>query len=115
MARRRNRRGMVTVELAVGLLAAGLACVLACLVINLVVIQTRCGDVAAQLARQLARGDQAQADAVRASAPRGSRIVVTKSGSEVKVSVDLDQRVVRLGTVHLHSHAVAVAEPGTTP
>lgn len=71
---RKGERGMVTAELAVGLLALSVVVVIAVWTVGLVVVRTQCSDVAAQVARQLARGDQQQADAARGRAPpRGGR------------------------------------------
>lgn len=110
-----RQRGMVTAELAVGMLAAGMVAVMACWVVGLVVLQTRCADVASQVARQVARGDQQAADEARGRAPSGAKVDVRKGGATVTVVVDVDSSLGRLGPVHLTGRAIADMEPGQTP
>ncbi|MEL4503636.1 TadE family type IV pilus minor pilin [Luteococcus sp. H138] len=113
-AMRRTDRGMVTIELAVGLLTAGLAVVLACWVVNLVILQTRCADTAAQVARQLARDDQPAAQQAQQRAPKGATTRISHAERTVTVRVDLDARLGKLGPVHLVGGATADLEPGVT-
>ena len=54
-------RGMVTVEMAVSLITAALVVVASCWVVGLVVVEDACRTTAAQVARQVARGDTASA------------------------------------------------------
>ncbi|MFC6357776.1 TadE family type IV pilus minor pilin [Luteococcus peritonei] len=103
---------MVTAELAVGLLAAALAAVFACWTVSLVVLQTRCEEVAGQVARQLARGDQGAADRARGRAPQGARVDITRADGTVRVQVDVDSSLGAVGPVHLRGAAVADLEPG---
>ena len=104
-------RGMVTFELAVGVLSAAVVAALMCWLISLVGLQTACGDVAAQVARQMARGDSAAADAVIREAPRGAKVTTTEGAGQVQVRVDVDARWGQLGPVHLTGRAVLPKEP----
>lgn len=114
-AGRRRDRGMVTVELAVGLLTLALMSIAATFVVSSVVVQTRCGDTASAIARQLARGDQRAADQARSSAPLGAAIRVDRSSDQVRVTVSVTRYLGRLGPLHLSSRAEAALEPGVLP
>lgn len=109
---RRTERGMVTIELAVGLLTAAIAAAFACWAVNLVVLQTRCADTAAQVARQLARADQAAANQAKQRAPKGAVTTISHAEHTVTVRVDLDARWGKLGPVHLTGGATADLEAG---
>lgn len=109
---RQGQRGMVTAELAVGLVTASMALVIACWVVNLVVVQTTCGDVAAQMARQLARDDDKAAAQARQRAPEGARVTIEKGSSTVTVTVAVQQRLGELGPVQVQGRAVADMEEG---
>jgi len=106
---------MVTVELAVGLLTLAVVTLLGAFAVSAVVVQTRCGDTASAVARQLARGDEAGADRARAGAPVGAVIHVSRSSARVSVTVETTRRFGRLGPLHLSSHAEAALEPGVLP
>lgn len=111
----RGQRGMVTAELAIGILTTAILMGLACWVVSLVVLQTHCADTASQVARQLARGDTAAAVEARGRAPRGARTIVQRARGEVTVRVDVDSSWGRVGPVHLRGEATAHLEPGVTP
>ena len=110
---RRCDRGMVTAELAVAILAAFSVFVLLCWGVFLVVMQLRCVDVAAGVARQEARGDRAAAAAVRATAPAGAAVRVQRRSGRVDVRVTLTVRpfLGGLAAVPLHAEASVVSEP----
>ena len=110
-----GERGMVSVELAIGVLAMALVALVGAFTISMAVVQGRCGDTAAAVARQLARGDRQEADRARASAPRGAAVQVTTSGSRVRVTVSLTERLGRIGPVRLSAAAEAAIEPGVAP
>jgi hypothetical protein len=78
---------MVTAELAVATLAALALLTMMCWGVYLVVVQLRCTDTAAAMARQLARGDKAAAVRAQAAAPRGARVVVERQPRLVVVTV----------------------------
>lgn len=108
-------RGMVTAELAIGLLTAAMAAAVAVFMVSLVMVQTRCGDTAAAMARQLARGDDRAAALARGTAPQGARVEVGHSASAVQVVVSVDEHLGRFGPFHLVGSAQAVLEPGVQP
>lgn len=83
----RANRGMVTFELAVGILSAALLTALLGWGIGLVSLQSRCTDVAGQVARQLGRGDSVAADEARGRVPADAQVQVHEGPSEVEVVV----------------------------
>jgi hypothetical protein len=105
---------MVTAELAVATLAALALLTMMCWGVYLVVIQLRCTDTAAAVARQVARGDQAAASRARAAAPRGATVVVQRRPSLVAVTVRVRAKPIAgwLVTVPLEARAEVVPEPG---
>ena len=112
---RHRQRGMVTAELAVGLLVAVLVSMIGAWAVNLIAVQATCGDVAAQIARQLARGDQDAADSASHRAPSGASVQVSTAGEEIRVVVRVERSLGRLGPVKLAGSAMAVLEPGVSP
>jgi hypothetical protein len=104
---------MVTAELAVAILAAFSVFVLLCWGVFLVVMQIRCVDTAAAVARQEARGDRAAATLVRSHAPAGARVAVRRRPGRVEVSVTLTVRPLARGlpAVPLRASASVVPEP----
>lgn len=110
-----RERGMVTIELAVAMLAAVVVLITLCWGIFLVVIQLRLVDTAGEVARQAARGDRASIARVEAQAPRGARVSVRVAEPMTRVEVRL--RVAPsalLPAVPLAAAAEAVTEPGVT-
>ena len=89
-SRQRIARGMVTVEMAVSLIAATL------------------------VARQVARGDTASARQAESNAPTGAKVSTTTSGGWVNVTVQVDRSLGRIGPVHLRGQARSPMEPGQT-
>ena len=110
----RSQRGMVTVELAVGVVTA--VVVTACLVslAMLGVAQSACAESSAQLARQSARGDARAVQAARDRAP-GAQISIDRQAGGVEASVTLGVRVLGLGEVEVGAQAWAAYEPGQGP
>ena len=106
-------RGMVTAELAVTTLAAFTLLIMMCWGISLVVVQLRCIDTAAAVARQTARGDQAGVARARGNAPRGAKVVVQQRPGLVTVTVRVAARPLAdwLVTVPLQARAQVVPEP----
>ena len=90
-------RGMVTVEMAVSLITAAL---------------DACRTTAAQVARQVARGDTASARQAERHAPTGAQVSTRSSGGWVEVTVQVDRSLGRLGPVHLRGQARSPMEPG---
>jgi hypothetical protein len=112
-SRRCDGRGMVTAELAVTTLSAFTLLVGMCWGISLVVLQLRCVDTAAGVARQTARGDDAGVAQARSRAPAGARITVQRRPSLVTVTVRVSARPLAdwLVVVPLEARAQVVPEP----
>ena len=83
--------------------------------IYLVVLQLRCVDTAAAVARQAARGDAAGVALARAQAPAGAQVAVVTRAEVVTVSVHLQTRSPAggLGSVALRAGAQVPREPGS--
>ena len=108
-------RGMVTAELAVTTLSAFTLLVMMCWGISLVVLQLRCIDTAAAVARQTARDDEAAVAHARSRAPAGATITVQRRPSLVTVTVRVAARPLAdwLVVVPLQARAQVVPEPAT--
>lgn len=113
--RPRKQRGMVTVEFAVALIVVALVACGAAFVVQLVVVQARCGDTAAAVARQIARGDDQAAAKAKATAPKGASVTIVRSGNTVDVRVAVSEKMGIFGPFHLSGSMSAVAEPGVKP
>lgn len=112
-SRKSSSRGMVTAELAIGILTATMLTISLAWGIHLIAIQTECADVAAQVARAEARGDAVAAAMARDQAPVGAAIEVDRSGSQVRVSVTIEVSFGHLINVTVSGHATMPKEPGT--
>jgi hypothetical protein len=115
-------RGMVTAEMAVVLPALTVVLVFALWSVAAVTAQLRCVDAARIAARELARGDTADASiaAARAAAPAGARIVVSRAGDLVVVDVDAGVQLPgpwsgTLPGLSLSGRAVALVESDAGP
>ncbi len=85
--KRRNERGMVTVELAgVSVLVAGLVALCGWFGVQLLLLD-RCQIVASQVARQAARSDAAAVQRASAEAPPGASVQVSDAGGATTVVV----------------------------
>jgi hypothetical protein len=115
--RARNGRGMVTAELAVTTLTAFTLLVMMCWAISLVVVQLRCVDTAAAVARQAARGDAAGVARATGNAPRGAKVTVQRQPELVTVTVRVTARPLAdwLVSVPLQARAEVVPEPDGVP
>lgn len=104
---------MVTAELAVATLSAFTLLVMICWGISLVVMQLRCIDTAAAVARQTARDDDAGVAHARSRAPAGAKIAVQDGPSLVIVTVRVAARPLAdwLVVVPLVARAQVVPEP----
>ncbi len=111
----RADRGMVTAEIAVGLVALALVVAVAVQVIHLVILQTRCADTASAVARQLARSDADAAARASNTAPPGARVQTDVVGGHVVVTVHLQAGVLGVGRIPLAARAEVVSEPGAAP
>ena len=112
-----DRRGMVTAELAVATLAALVLMIMLCWSIYLVVLQMRCIDTAAAVARQAARGDDAGVVRATRKAPPGATVAVQRRSELVTVTVRVAARPLAdwLVTVPLRARAQVVPEPHGAP
>jgi hypothetical protein len=108
-----KERGMVTAELAVTTLAAFAVMTMMCWGIYLVVIQLRCVDAAAAVARQAARADAAAVAKAKAGAPTGATIMIEKRLNLVTVTVRVRARPLGrwMAGVPLEARAQVVPEP----
>ena len=104
---------MVTAELAVSTLTVLVLITMMCWAIYLVVMQMRCIDTAAEVARQAARGDQAAVRRAERDAPHGAQVGVSSSSSTTTVTVRLVARPLTgwLVAVPLHARAQVDREP----
>lgn len=105
-------RGMVTAELAVGLLVAALVLFGASAVIGLLILQDRAESIAVQAARHAARGDAAQLERVKKSAPSNSTVQVTTREGWVQVTVTASRSWGPIGPVEVRASAEQPLEPG---
>lgn len=115
VAPRRCQRGMVTIELAVGLV--GVVALLATLVgiTTLGATQTAAGAAGQQIARQVARGDDDAAARARAELPPDSAVEVSRQEDGVSVRVVTTVQVFGLGEIPLEASSWAAWEPGVSP
>ncbi|MFT3833200.1 MAG: TadE family type IV pilus minor pilin [Micropruina sp.] len=88
----RGERGMVSVEVAFGVLLSALVALGLCYLIAIVVQLGQLQAVAGEVARQQARGDSAAAQRAQADAPTGARVRIGGSGTDVVVEVELQSR-----------------------
>lgn len=104
---------MVTAELAVATLAALAMLLLLSWGIYLMVMQIRCIDTAAEVARQAARDDDAAVSRAKREAPAGAQVHISRSDALVKVKVSVLARPLarNLVAVPLHAEAEVVPEP----
>ncbi|MDO5093052.1 MAG: DUF4244 domain-containing protein [Propionibacteriaceae bacterium] len=113
--RRRGQRGMVTVELAIGLIVVVMLLAILVGVILLGVTQSHLEGISSDLAKHIARGDEVTATKVRERAPADARIEVVKDEAGVWVTTRLDVSILNLGSVPLEAAAWARWEPGEGP
>lgn len=109
----RAQQGMVTVELAMGSLGAALLVVMLSWVIAVMMSWGACNDLAAAIARQEARGDQAAVTKLQRGKPSGARIEVEQRSDEITVTVQLAAQpwATWLPSVPLQAQATVVREP----
>lgn len=88
----RNERGMVSVEVAFGVLLAAVVALGLCYLIAIVMQLGQLQAVAGEVARQQARGDSAAAQRAQSGAPAGTRVRVSGSGEDVVVDVELQSQ-----------------------
>ncbi|GAB3715881.1 TadE family type IV pilus minor pilin [Mariniluteicoccus flavus] len=113
----RPDRGMVTAELAMGLIALMLAVAAGIGLIGVALVQGQCWDTASEVARQVARGDRAALDRAKNDAPAGARVTIGRDADVAVVTVRATARPFgpRGPGVDLSATARVVAEPGVKP
>ncbi|CAL8975174.1 hypothetical protein TESS_TESS_00779 [Tessaracoccus sp. O5.2] len=113
--RARSQRGMVTVELAIGVLTAALltACLAGLSLLG--VAQAAAGESSAQIARQTARGDDAAVELARERVPDGAAVEVSQESDGVRVAVVVPVAVPLLGRFTVSADSWAAYEPGVGP
>lgn len=105
-------RGMVTVELAIGIVTVTLLTAALVTLTMLGVTQAAVGESSAQIARQLARGDAAEARRAEQRAP--GQVEVTRDDTGVEVTVTATSLVIGLGDVPVHATTWMAYEPGAS-
>lgn len=109
----RDRRGMVTVELALSLIGLMLASLIGMWFVWVLGQQVRCVDTAREVARQLARGDDEAAHRAAQSGPQGIAVTSERRDGDAVVTVRLQARPFeRLPPVPLSATAQVALEPG---
>lgn len=108
----RGERAMVTAEIAIGVMLIA-AVLLACIhVLGAFLVQVRCTDAAAEIARQDARGETRRV----VTPPQGSQLSIRHADGRTEVVVSAPVEVMGgfLGTYTIRGRAVAVLEPGVS-
>lgn len=103
---------MVTVELAVGFVTATLLAATLSVVVLLGVAQAACASASTEMARQLARGDEASTATARDHAPAGSQFSIDRRPDGVAVVVVAPVPVFGLGAINVSAQRWAAWEPG---
>lgn len=112
---RREQRGMVTVEFAIGLVT--LVTLVSALVglVLLGVAQSGIQTVSSELAKHLSRGDDALAEKTKEKAPERARIEIERAEAGVRVTTRMEIPILNLGAIPLEAAAWAHWEPGVGP
>ncbi len=106
---------MVTVELAVGLITCVLLLGTLAGVVTLGVAQSAIQTASSDLARSIARDDEAMADQVRELSPDDAVFTIDRQPAGVRVTTTWQFPVFRLGQIPLQASAWAPWEPGVEP
>lgn len=107
-----DQRGMVSVELALGTMAALLVAAMMMWAVSLGIAQMRCSDAALQGARAVARGESVSTSDIERIAPDDARVTVDREGRDVVVTVSVESRFMGLGPVRLTGTGRYPLEPG---
>lgn len=111
--RKGNHRGMVTAELAAALIVVAMAAVACAWLVGVLVLQVRLVDVAGEVARQAARGDEKAVAEAKADAPKGASISVDKVDGAYRVTASAPTTGLGpLPTWPLTAEAEVLAEAG---
>lgn len=109
------QRGMVTVELAVGIL---LTVVITASLVGLAmlgVVHASCAETATQVARHTARGDSLTVAEATERRVKGAQIDIQRHAQGVEVRVTTKVAVVGLSPIEVTASAWAAYEPGNSP
>ncbi|MCL1841848.1 MAG: hypothetical protein FWF75_08920 [Propionibacteriaceae bacterium] len=113
--KRRGCRGMVTFELAIGILSAMLVTTVLCWMVGLVTLHIRCADAASQVARYAARGDVAGVAQAEQRVPAGAQVQISQADGAVTVTVSAQSKLGAIGPVTMTGVATMPMEtPGGT-
>ena len=114
-ALRRPHRGMVTVELAIGMVTAVMVTAGLAGMSLVGVAQAACAESAAQLARQSARNDDVAFREAMDRRPGGAQVELERQREGVETRVSIEVSVLGVGPVRVSSSAWAAYEPGVAP
>jgi len=106
---------MVTVEFAIGLITIAMLVSTLVGIVLLGVSQSGIQTVSSDLAKHLARGDDAMAEKTKEKAPDRSRIEIERAEAGVRVTTRLDVPILNFGSIALVATAWAHWEPGVGP
>ena len=111
----RPERGLVTVELAIGLIAAAMLTAMLVGVSMIGVTQAAVDESAAQLVRQAARGDDAAFEQAMDRTPPKADVTVRREADGVSASVTATVKIPWVGPFVVSGDAWAAYEPGVAP
>lgn len=109
---RRGERGMVTVELAIGVLIAAIVTTGLVAGITVGLAHAAASASAQQIALHTARGDAPGVLRAREEVPRGGSVEITREEAGVEVAVTLRPRMPVVGEVAMTARSWARWEPG---
>jgi len=107
-----RQRGMVTAELAIGILSATMLAIGLCWSISLIVIHTECADAAAQIARAEARDDATASAQATQHVPGGATIAIDHTDGQERVTVSVLVSLGHVFRIQVSGTAVMPKEPG---
>jgi hypothetical protein len=102
---------MVTFELAIGILSAALVTAALVWGLFLVLLQARCAEAAAGIARCASRYDETCLAEAKSRAPSGSNIQIIESSAGVKVVVSAESRLGSIGPIRVSDTVSMPWEP----
>lgn len=109
---RMRRRGMVTAEVAVGMVALVMLVAMLAGLSATVQLHARCLASANEIARFEVRHDSASADRAAADVPRGAEVSRSRQGAVVVVVVRAPVRLAALPAFWVEARVETIVEPG---
>lgn len=106
---------MVTVELAIGIITTALLAVILCGAVMVGVAHAAAGRTSSEVARQLARGDEAAAAKAQQEGPVGAKVSTRDVDDGVEVTVTTQFRVPLIGGIPVESTSWARYEWTAVP